>query len=65
MVATQACKNVRTLANIKVPKDTADLLRVYCIFNKRKVSEFATQILEKELSTFRQQLEAMKKIEEK
>ena len=48
------------LTNIKVPKETANLVRVYCIFNNKKVTEFATKVLEKELAEFKNQIEAMK-----
>ena len=44
------------LTNIKVPKQTADLIRVYCILNKRKVTEFATEIIEERLAEFRNQM---------
>jgi hypothetical protein len=54
--ATQNC-----LTNIKVPKETADVLRIYCIFNKRKVTDFATSVLDKELASFRRRLEVLKR----
>lgn len=54
---------VRQLTNIKVPRETADLVRVYCIFNNKKVTKFATDVLNKELESFRKRLEAMKQLE--
>lgn len=50
------------LTNIKVPKKVANLVRVYCIFNNRKVSEFVTGILTKELKGFNEKVERMNKI---
>jgi len=51
----------KQLTNIKVPKETADLVRVYCIFNNRKVTEFTTGVLDRELAEFRRKLEAIKR----
>ncbi len=50
------------LTNIKVPKHTADLVRVFCIFNGLKVSDFATQVIESELEQFKRKLEQIKDI---
>ncbi len=44
------------LTNIKLPKQTADLLRVYCIFNNRKITEYVTELLEERLGEFRKEM---------
>ena len=44
------------LTNIKLPKQTADLLRVYCIFNNRKITEYVTELLEEHLAQFRKEM---------
>jgi len=44
------------LTNIKLPKQTADLLRVYCIFNNRKITEYVTELLEENLAKFRKEM---------
>ncbi len=44
------------LTNIKLPKQTADLLRVYCIFNNRKITEYVTDLLEEHLAEFRKEM---------
>jgi len=52
----RVCITEKRLTNIKVPKETADLVRVYCIFNNRKVTEFATEVLETHLEHFKMSL---------
>ncbi len=52
---------LKTLTNIKVPKEIANLAKVYCIFNNKTLTEFITQILEKELEDFKRELDKMKK----
>jgi len=56
----RVCVTAQQLTNIKVPKETADLVRVYCIFNNRKVTEFTTGVLDRELAGFRRRLEAVR-----
>lgn len=46
--------------NIKVPKEIANLIRIYCIFNQITVTDFATKIFERELEDFKKKLELMK-----
>ncbi len=50
------------LSNIKVPKDTADMVHIYCIFNDKTMTEFATHTLENELSAFRERLRVLRKL---
>ena len=46
-------------ASIKVRKDLAQLLRVYCMFNQ-KVYNFTEKVLEKELESFKKRLFRLK-----
>jgi hypothetical protein len=50
------------VTNIKVPKEIADLARIYCIFNNKTLRDFTTSLLERELEDFRKQLDAMKRL---
>ncbi len=49
------------IRNIKIHKETAELLRIYCILHKRKVTEFTTRILDHQLEDFKKQIERMRK----
>jgi hypothetical protein len=50
------------LTNIKVPKEIADLAKVYCIFNNQTLMNFTTNLLERELEEFKKQLDAVKQL---
>jgi hypothetical protein len=52
------------VTNIKVPKEIADLARIYCIFNNKTLRDFTASLLEKELEDFRKQLNAMKRLKD-
>ena len=52
----------KLLTNIKVPKEIANLAKVYCIFNNKTLTEFITRLLEKELEDFKKELEKMKNV---
>ena len=52
----------KLLTNIKVPKEIANLAKVYCIFNKKTLTEFITRLLEKELEEFREELKGLRRI---
>ena len=48
------------LTNIKIPKEVANLLRIYCIFNNRKITEFVSELLTGELKEFKEKIDGMK-----
>jgi hypothetical protein len=50
------------VTNIKVPKEIADLARIYCIFNNKTLRDFTASLLERELEDFRKKLENLKKL---
>lgn len=50
--------------NIKVSRQTADLLKVYCALTNRRMAEETTRILEKELQAFKKRLETLSKLKE-
>jgi hypothetical protein len=41
------------------------LLRIYCIFNKRKLTAFATELFEKELADFKETLAKLRDVNPK
>lgn len=47
--------------SIKIREDLAKVIRVYCIFNNRKVYDFTEEIFEKELFEFKKKLDSLKK----
>ncbi len=55
----------RKLKTIKVQKETADLIRVYCIFNKLKIKDYANDVFEKDPENFKEKLCDIKGIEAK
>lgn len=67
MVTTQTeenkcSKEPARLTNIKVSKELADAVKVYCIFNNKTVTDFTTQVLERELKGFRERLAQMRSL---
>lgn len=52
----------RKYASIKIRKEIAELTRIYCVLSNRTMSEFASNILETELETFKKKLDCMKQI---
>lgn len=52
--------NPEKLTKIKLPKKTVYLMKVYCIWNDITMREFMTNLIEKELSSFRRKIEDMK-----
>ena len=62
MVTTQELTNIKVpneFSTIKVPKDIAHLVRIYCIFNNQKVYDFTGKVLEKELEEFKKSLKVL------
>ena len=51
------------LTTVKLRKETANLARVYCIFNDISMQDFVTEILRKELQEFGQEIEKLKQID--
>ncbi len=49
------------LTSIKVKKETAELLRIYCVFNNKKMTDFVSEILQSELTDFQKRLAEWKK----
>ncbi len=50
------------LVNVKVRKDMAYILKVYCVIHDVKMAEYLTEILETELEEFSKKLQAWKDI---
>ena len=48
------------LASIKVKQDTANLIKIYCVFNNRKTSDFACEVFEIQLHDFKKRLEDLR-----
>lgn len=44
------------LTTLKVDKETADLVRIYCIFNDIAVQDFVREVLEDRLEEFREKI---------
>lgn len=51
------------LTSIKVKKETAELLRIYCVFNNLKMADITTEVLDEKLDTFKKRLEEWKKLD--
>ncbi len=49
-------------AKLHVSAEIAELVRIYCVFNNKKMVDFTTEILERELQSFRKQLEVMRQL---
>lgn len=52
----------RSTAKIHISLETAELLKIYCVLNRLKMVEFTTEVIEKELKEFRQQLERLRRL---
>jgi hypothetical protein len=52
----------KRLTTLKVDKETADLVRIYCIFNDIAVQDFVREVLEDSLEEFRERIKAIKNI---
>ena len=50
------------LTSIKIKKEVAELVRIYCLFNNIKMADFSSEILEKRLKEFKENLERLRKI---
>jgi ATP-dependent Clp protease adapter protein ClpS len=50
------------LTTVKLRKETADLVRVYCIFNDISMQDFVTEVLRRKLQEFGQEIEKLKQI---
>ena len=50
----------KNLASIKIKKETADLLKIYCAFNRIKMIDFASSAIEKEMALFRNRLSELR-----
>jgi len=46
---------------LKVNKNLVDLIRIYCIFHNKKITNFVQETIEKELAEFKKQLESLRK----
>ena len=46
----------KRLTTVKVDKETADLVRIYCIFNDIAVQDFVGEVLQDRLKEFRQKI---------
>ena len=54
-------KNMKEqLVNIKVKRNVANLLKVYCVLKQKKMSEIASTVLEKELDEFERKLKNLR-----
>lgn len=51
------------LTSIKVSRSTAHLLRVYCVFHDKTVTEVVTDVLDRELSDFKKRMDTLKQID--
>jgi len=49
-------------AKIHVSVEIANLLKIYCVLNNKKMVEFATEMFSRELKEFRERLEEMRKV---
>ena len=61
-LTTQQPQDRASLTTIKVSKETADLMKVYCAFNGKTISDFASDVLGRELSGFKKRLDSLKSI---
>ena len=61
-LTTQQPQYRSSLTTIKVSKETADLMKVYCVFNGKTIAEFASGVLDKELSGFKRRLDTLRTI---
>lgn len=50
----------KRFGSVKIEKETADLLKIYCLCYKKTPTEFTTSLLERELQSFKKQLERMR-----
>ncbi len=57
-------EQIRTIkpTSIKVPKQIADLIKIYCIFYGTTMAEFTTALIECELSDFKKKVDAIKQL---
>lgn len=50
-------------AKLHVSPEVADLVKIYCVLKRKKMSDFTTEVLSRELQTFKQKLETLKRLD--
>ena len=68
MVTTQigeetAKNGASTTAKIHVSPEVADLLKVYCVLHGKRMVDYASEVLGRDLQEFRERLELLRKID--
>lgn len=49
-------------AKIHISPEIANLLKIYCVLNDKKMVEYATEVFSKELKDFKVKLDALKRV---
>lgn len=49
-------------AKLHVAPELAELIKIYCVLHNKNMQEFTNQILERELTPFKEQLEQLREI---
>jgi len=50
-------------AKLHVSPEVADLVKIYCVLKRKKMSDFTTEVLSRELQNFKQKLETLKQLD--
>lgn len=45
---------------IKVSRDAAELLRIYCLFNNQRISDYVDKVVERDLSDFKMKVRSLR-----
>lgn len=59
--STETTINSRKTAKIHVSQEVADLIKIYCVLHRKKMAEFTTEILTRELNGFKQNLKYLRR----
>lgn len=62
MVTTQTEEKKQQYVSIKVSKETAELLRVYCFLNQKRISDVMQDVVYREFREFRQRLDEFNRL---
>lgn len=52
----------RNTAKLHVSQEVANLVKVYCVLNKKGMADFANEVFQNALSDFKKNLEKLKEI---
>lgn len=54
--------NEKNTAKLHVSQEVANLVKVYCVLNKKGMAEFANEVFQNVLNDFKKNLERLKEI---